>query len=94
MAAVLDGSPRTTPRVRAELQTSQASTQALAAPYGLNPETVAKWRARASTADGTDPATCAHSEGLRAVLPVYPDARVAVVRPRAQNGGALGTRRG
>jgi transposase InsO family protein len=51
MAAVLHGSARTTPRVRAELQTSQASTRALAAQYGLNPKTVAKWRARAGTAD-------------------------------------------
>jgi transposase InsO family protein len=51
MAAGLHGSARTTPRVRAELQASQASTRALAAGYGLNPKTVAKWRARASTAD-------------------------------------------
>lgn len=51
MAAVLHGSARTTPRVRAELQTSQASTRALAAQYGLNPKTVAKWRARLTTAD-------------------------------------------
>ncbi|HVG43605.1 MAG TPA: IS481 family transposase, partial [Longimicrobium sp.] len=51
MAAGLHGSARTTPRVRAELQASQASTRALAARYGLNPKTVAKWRARAGTAD-------------------------------------------
>jgi transposase-like protein len=32
-------------------QASQASTRALAAQYGLNPKTVAKWRGRSSTAD-------------------------------------------
>ena len=51
MAEVLHGSARTTPRVRAELQRSQESTRALAARYGLNPKTVAKWRGRATTAD-------------------------------------------
>jgi transposase InsO family protein len=51
MAAGLHGSARTTPRVRAELQAAQASTRALAAQYGLNPKTVAKWRARRITAD-------------------------------------------
>ena len=51
MAAGLHGSARTTPRVRAELQASQASTRALAARYGLNPKTVAKWRGRTGTAD-------------------------------------------
>ena len=38
MAAGLHGSARTTPRVRAELQTSQETTRALAARYGLNPK--------------------------------------------------------
>lgn len=51
MAAVLHGSARTTPRLRAELQASQASTRALAAQYGLNPKTVAKWRCRQTTTD-------------------------------------------
>ena len=51
MAAGLHGSARTTPRVRAELQTSQATTRRLAARYGLNPKTVAKWRGRTTTAD-------------------------------------------
>jgi transposase len=51
MAAGLHGSARTTPRVRAELQAAQASTRALAAQYGLNPKTVAKWRARQITVD-------------------------------------------
>ena len=51
MAAGLHGSARTTPRVRAELQAAQESTRALAARSGLNPKTVAKWRARTGTAD-------------------------------------------
>ncbi|HEX6013998.1 MAG TPA: IS481 family transposase, partial [Geminicoccaceae bacterium] len=51
MAAGLHGSARTTPRVRAELQRAQAPTRALAAGYGLNPKTVAKWRGRTTTAD-------------------------------------------
>src|SRR5687767_15313237 len=51
MGSVLHGSARTTPRVRAELQAAQASTRRLAAQYGLNPKTVAKWRRRTTTAD-------------------------------------------
>src|ERR671913_1721354 len=51
MAAGLHGSARTTPRVRAELQGSQEATRRLAARYGLNPKTVAKWRRRTTTAD-------------------------------------------
>jgi hypothetical protein len=51
LATGLHGAARTTPRVRAELQASQESTRALAARYGLNAKTVAKWRQRTSTAD-------------------------------------------
>ncbi len=51
MAAVLHGSARTTPRVRAELQAAQASSRALAAQYGLDPKTVLKWRKRSVTVD-------------------------------------------
>ena len=51
MAAVLHGSARTTPCVRAELQTLKESTRALAALYGLNPKMVAKWRGRETTVD-------------------------------------------
>jgi hypothetical protein len=53
MAAGLHGSARTTPRVRAELQASQAPTRALAAQYHLNPKTVRKWRGRTGTADAS-----------------------------------------
>ena len=51
MATGLHGAARTTPHVRAKLQTSQESTRTLAARYGLNAKTVAKWRKRNSTAD-------------------------------------------
>jgi transposase InsO family protein len=51
MAGLLHGRARPTPRVRAELQAAQESSRALAARYGLNPKTVAKWRARTGTAD-------------------------------------------
>ena len=51
MAAGLHGSARTTPGGRAELQASQGSTRALAARYGLNPKTVAKWRGRTTVTD-------------------------------------------
>jgi hypothetical protein len=51
MAAGLHGSARTTPRVRAELQASQAPTRTLAAQYHLNPKTVRKWRSRTGTAN-------------------------------------------
>ncbi|EIZ87068.1 integrase catalytic subunit [Methylobacterium sp. GXF4] len=51
MASVLHGSARTTSHIRAELQVSQESSRALAAAYGLNPKTVAKWRGRSLTSD-------------------------------------------
>src|ERR671916_3501254 len=51
MAAGLHGSARTTPRVRAELQAAQAPTRSLAARFGLNPKTVAKWRRRTTVTD-------------------------------------------
>lgn len=51
MGAVLHGSARTTPRVRAELQASKESTRSLARRYGVNPKTDAKWRTRTTTSD-------------------------------------------
>src|SRR3954451_82004 len=64
MAAGLHGSARTTPRVRAELQRSQEATRRLAAGYGLNPKTAAKWRRRGSTADAPMGPTRPHSSVL------------------------------
>ena len=71
MAAGLHGSARTTPRVRAELQAAQASSRALAAQYGLNPKTVAKWRGRATTADapmGPKPRSTTLTEAEEAIV--------------------------
>jgi transposase InsO family protein len=51
MGQVLHGSARTTAAVRRAIQHSQESLRALAGRYGVNPKTVAKWRARASVAD-------------------------------------------
>ncbi len=78
MAGILHGSARTTPRVRAELQTSQASTRALAAQYGLNPKTVAKWRTRKTTIDAPMGPRQPHST----VLPLAEEAIVVEFRRR------------
>ena len=43
MGGGLDGSARTTPRGRAELQASKGKSGALAKHYGLSRNTVAKW---------------------------------------------------
>ena len=51
MANRLHGSARTTPRIRAELQLATGSHRSLAKLYGINPKTVAKWRARTSVLD-------------------------------------------
>lgn len=49
MAPNLQGSARTTPRVRAEFQAAKASARCLATRYGLNPKALAKRRRLAST---------------------------------------------
>jgi hypothetical protein len=51
MADILHGSARTTPRVRAELQSSKEATGSLARRYGLSRTAVAKWWSRTTTAD-------------------------------------------
>lgn len=51
MGQVLHGSARTTAAVRRAIQHSQESLRALAKRHGVNPKTVAKWRARTSAAD-------------------------------------------
>src|SRR5919205_37417 len=51
MGQVLHGSARTTEAVRRAIQHSQESLRALARRHGINPKTVAKWRARASVTD-------------------------------------------
>ena len=51
MGQVLHGSARTTAAVRRAIQHSQESLAKLAAQYGLNPKTIAKWKKRASVHD-------------------------------------------
>jgi hypothetical protein len=75
MAAGLHGSGRTTPRVRAELQRSQEATRRLAARYGLNPKTVAKWRRRTTTTDRpmgpARPRSSVRSEAEEAIIVAF-----------------------
>lgn len=51
MGQLLHGSARTTEATRRAIQNSQESLRALAARYGINPKTVAKWRNRKSVSD-------------------------------------------
>src|SRR5271156_1826778 len=51
MGQVLHGSATTTEAVRRAIQHSQESLRALAKRYGVNPKTVAKWKARTSVSD-------------------------------------------
>ena len=51
MGQILHGSATTTHAVRAAIQRSKASIQALSERHGINPKTVAKWRRRASPED-------------------------------------------
>ena len=46
MGQMLQGSATTPHAIRAAIQRSQATAKALAAQYGLNPKTVAKWKER------------------------------------------------
>ena len=51
MGQVQHGSATTTVAVRRAIQHSQESLRELAKRYGINPETVAKWRKRSSVSD-------------------------------------------
>ena len=51
MGQILHGSATTTEAVRRAIQHSQKSIRALAGRYGINPKTVAKWKARSSAAN-------------------------------------------
>ena len=51
MGQVLHGSATTTHAIRAAIQRSTATIQALSVRYGINPKTVAKWRKRTSLED-------------------------------------------
>ena len=51
MGQVLHGCATTTHAIRAAIQRSKASIQALSERFGINPKTVAKWRTRTSLED-------------------------------------------
>ena len=51
MGQVLHGSATTTHAIRAAIQRSKASIQALSERHGINPKTVAKWRRRTTPED-------------------------------------------
>ena len=51
MGQILHGSATTTEAVRRAIQHSQESLRGLAKRYGVNPKTVAKWKARCSVSD-------------------------------------------
>src|SRR3974377_1043425 len=51
MGQVLHGSATTTEAVRRAIQRRQESPKTLAGRYGINPKTVAKWKARSSVVD-------------------------------------------
>lgn len=53
MGQVLHGSATTTHAIRAAIQRSKASISELSNKYGVNPKTVAKWRARETVEDAT-----------------------------------------
>ncbi len=51
MGQVLHGGATTTAAIRRAIQHSQESLRGLAKRYGINPKTVAKWKARSSVHD-------------------------------------------
>src|SRR6201985_15573 len=66
MVQILDGSATTTHAVRAAIQRSKAPLKDLAAQYGLNHKTVAKWRKRAFVHDAAMGPRTPHSTVLSA----------------------------
>src|SRR5918998_5266015 len=75
MGQVLHGSARTTEAVRRAIQHSRESLRALAGRYGVNPKTIAKWRARASVAAQRtglkDPRSTVLSPGDEAIIVAF-----------------------
>ena len=51
MGQVLHGSATTTEAVRRAIKDCQESLRGLAKRYGVNPKTIAKWKARTSVSD-------------------------------------------
>src|ERR1041385_7545462 len=66
MGQILHGSATTTHAIRAAIQRSKAPLKELAAQYGLNQKTVAKWRKRAFVHDAAMGPKAPHSTVLSA----------------------------
>jgi transposase-like protein len=81
MGQVLHGCATTTEAVRRAIQHSQESLMALAARYGINPKTVAKWRNRTHVAD----ARMRPKEVRSTVLSVEEEAAVVTFRESVLN---------
>ena len=75
MGQILHGSATTTEAVRRAIQHSQASLRALAKRYGVNPKTVAKWKARTSVSDlptgPKEPRSTVLSAGQEAIVVAF-----------------------
>ena len=76
MGQILHGCATTTEAVRRAIQHSQESLMVLAARYGINPKTVAKWRKRAHVTD----ARMGPKEVRSTVLSVEEEAAVVAFR--------------
>ena len=76
MGQILHGCATTTEAVRRAIQHSQESLMVLAARYGINPKTVAKWRKRAYVTD----ARMGPKEVRSTVLSVEEEAAVVAFR--------------
>lgn len=74
MGQLLHSSARTTAAVRATIQRSQESLQALANRFSINPKPVAKWRKRATLSDapmGSRPASTVRSAQQEAIAVAF-----------------------
>src|SRR5216683_2393350 len=86
MGQVLHGSATTTHAIRAAIQRSKASIQALSGRYGINRKTVTKWRKRTSLEDHPMGPKAPHSTVLSAAARVE---RQSVLRSPVQNAQGL-----
>ena len=87
MGQVLHGSATTTEAIRRAIQHSEASLRTLAARYGINQKTVAKWKRRTSVADvPTGPRGLAQRRILDLAATIVVPERVALGREDRRNG--------
>ena len=85
MGQVLHGSATTTHAIRAAIQRSKASIQALSERHEINPKTVAKWRRRVSPEDCRLGPKVPHSTVLSAEEERLPNAEGTRVRRKFNN---------